>query len=518
MHKMSKRRVQQQNKNKQMKKKISEQRNELENKIMSQNGYRVITVVHMGDKIELDVKFDFNTVIKEFTLENLNFNEVSFVARTSDLLIITCNNCVNINYDLIDTLQNFLPATIVLFEHNNDKIISKTLGKILGDVKVVKKVLLKNVIKTFEFETSKICKNRPYMVVKNKEVIGDKMILEGFMKRGLASNKIIINGRIEALIEQVVVGENVYEGNELNVAESAEEYLRTNSEINEEMDEEVEISSEEEFEDDEEVNYVDLIEMYKDYRGIKDIKTCQFALTDDVIQTNNGKLNFYRNFGNLENKVLKRDKLISNYTTVKIVINRIIEDENIILFNLYEHELENTVMNYTYAGEIENDEIVVDNGIRVFNTKYAISKDKAQNAFKVENNEKCHAGVISFLAPVTFFSKTAVIYKNNSIKKGITIFDGVSEPRVFIEEIQLQGTPLKLFKHHMTIKGMFCNEEQVKYFKNIQLTAKNGNKGRIIKSLGTKGLFKATFNDPVRHGELVTMHLYRRINYGDLFK
>ena len=474
-------------------------------KIYKTCGYRVITIVHLREHISLDIKVNYNIIVKEFIAEKANLIEMSYVARTSDLLLITISDG-NIETDYITLLKKFMPMTLVVYTHNDQKVYAKVISKMFGDVKLVKSILLNNILKNFNYENNRICKIRPFMVVKNAYIENNKMILEGFMKKGLVSNKVIINGQIEALIEEVMIGNTIISGNELNIEENPDEYCIDDiinhedsiytdeySDTIEEYDDNVEHSA-----------YFDLIEQYKDYKGIRNFSECNFKNTVEMAH-----LKFFKRFNHLENKLAKREKKISNNQYLKLKINCIINDINIIVFNLFEYELQPTILNYSFSNfdMHTNTNICIDNGFRIFTSKIFVTSNLFRNIFKVEKT--LHDGSISFIGPVTFFSTQSLILSGEN--KYINLLNCNAEKRVFLEEVILKGYPIKIFKHYVVIRGMFYDADQVKYFKTVKLETKNGNIGFIKKSLGTKGLFKAQFNNSVHHGDEIFLKLYKRV-------
>ncbi|OQS55245.1 tsr1 [Ecytonucleospora hepatopenaei] len=507
------------------KKKVSQHKAKSENKKILQNlkakeekklyntvGQRIVTVVHLSKRLnildELKKVTASNLFVKEFLASECDLLEMSYSARTSDLLILTTFGS-EMDSDYISMLKKYMPSAIVVHDSNEDKIYAKTISKIFGDIKIVRKVMLTNILNKFSFKNSGICKVRPYMVVQNIEKTGDKTILCGFMKKGLISDKLVINGKIEVTIEQVVVGEETFSGEELNFNLDENEFLKE-KEAKEEISCEENDISEEEYQDDEVIinPIYDLVERYKDYKGIKDLKSTKFSYQSQ--NTGDCELVQFARFKHLENKLANRKSKIPENSYVKILINKNVEGDNLVLFNLYEYEVLYTQMNYLFESSdfLETGETVtIDNGIRIFDAKCIVSQNISQNGFMPEKT--LNNGVVSFASPVTFFSTNCILFKGDALINGST---GESLQRVFLDRVQLKGTPIKIFKHHVVIRGMFYTLDQVKYFKNLVLEAPNGNRGTIKKSLGTKGLFKAEFEKPIRHGQTVTLNLYKRIN------
>merc|ERR1711964_434740 len=61
------------------------------------------------------------------------------------------------------------------------------------------------------------------------------------------------------------------------------------------------------------------------------------------------------------------------------------------------------------------------------------------------------------------------------------------------------------------VKFMFFNEDDVKWFMPVDLFTRLGRQGRIIKAVGTHGMFKASFNDTVFQHDMICMSLYKRV-------
>ena len=83
--------------------------------------------------------------------------------------------------------------------------------------------------------------------------------------------------------------------------------------------------------------------------------------------------------------------------------------------------------------------------------------------------------------------------------------------KVILKRIILTGYPLKAKKKTAVIKYMFFNPEDVDFYKQNEIYTKNGLKGKIKESLGTKGLMKCHFNGFVKQNDVVCMNLYKRV-------
>jgi pre-rRNA-processing protein TSR1 len=86
-----------------------------------------------------------------------------------------------------------------------------------------------------------------------------------------------------------------------------------------------------------------------------------------------------------------------------------------------------------------------------------------------------------------------------------------STSRVVAKRVILTGHPYKINKKVVTIRYMFFNNEDVEYFKAIQLWTRRGRQGWIKETLGTHGYFKATFDGKINPMDAVALSLYKRV-------
>ena len=120
----------------------------------------------------------------------------------------------------------------------------------------------------------------------------------------------------------------------------------------------------------------------------------------------------------------------------------------------------------------------------------------------------------SILGPVTYTPSPVLVFRQN--KKNIQLVAlgsmlGADADRIIVKRIVLTGYPTRVHKRHATVKYMFYNPEDVKWFKPATLFTKHGLQGNIIQSVGEHGTMKTLFNAPIKQHDTVCLHLYKRI-------
>jgi pre-rRNA-processing protein TSR1 len=83
--------------------------------------------------------------------------------------------------------------------------------------------------------------------------------------------------------------------------------------------------------------------------------------------------------------------------------------------------------------------------------------------------------------------------------------------RVVAKRVILTGHPYKINKRVVTVRYMFFNDDDVKWFKSLPLWTRRGRSGFIKESLGTHGYFKATFDSKINPQDAVAVSLYKRM-------
>lgn len=88
---------------------------------------------------------------------------------------------------------------------------------------------------------------------------------------------------------------------------------------------------------------------------------------------------------------------------------------------------------------------------------------------------------------------------------------GADADRIVVKRIVLTGYPVRVHKRHATVKYMFYEPEDVKWFTPAGLHTKHGLQGNIVQSVGEHGTMKCLFNAPIKQHDTVCLPLYKRI-------
>ncbi|KAF2737527.1 DUF663-domain-containing protein [Polyplosphaeria fusca] len=204
------------------------------------------------------------------------------------------------------------------------------------------------------------------------------------------------------------------------------------------------------------------------------------------------------------------------------------------LFSLLRHEHKQTACNYSillsseYEGTIQSKtELIVQCGPRriVINPLFSQAGNTPNDVHKFDRY--LHPGrsaIASFIGPLTwgnvpvlYFQRSAATIDNVQPMPGPLklMATGTSLPpslnRIIAKRIILTGHPLKINKKVVTVRYMFFNDRDVKWFKSLPLWTRRGRSGFIKESLGTHGYFKATFDGKINPMDAVAVSLYKRV-------
>lgn len=218
------------------------------------------------------------------------------------------------------------------------------------------------------------------------------------------------------------------------------------------------------------------------------------------------------------------------------------------LFSLLRHEHKRTTCNHTitlnsdYPEPLKSkDTLIMQCGPRrmLINPLFSQAGNTPNNVHKFERY--LHPGrtaVATFTAPLVwgsvpclFFKKTSTIPEvevNSDNEDAMAALERPGEKpeytliatgtsaapssnRVIAKRAILTGHPYKIHKRVVTVRYMFFNEEDVAWFKALQLWTKRGRSGFIKESLGTHGYFKAQFDGKMNPMDAIGVSLYKRV-------
>lgn len=120
----------------------------------------------------------------------------------------------------------------------------------------------------------------------------------------------------------------------------------------------------------------------------------------------------------------------------------------------------------------------------------------------------------SVFGPVTYTPCPILVFRNVNGMKELVAFGsmiGADADRIILKRIILTGFPVRVNKRFASVKYMFNDPEDVKWFKPAGLTTKHGLNGKIEQSVGEHGTMKCLFNAPIKQHDTVCLCLYKRV-------
>ncbi|KAK4634255.1 Ribosome biogenesis protein tsr1 [Fulvia fulva] len=287
------------------------------------------------------------------------------------------------------------------------------------------------------------------------------------------------------------------------------------------------------------------------YRGLKSLRTSHWETEEDrpYEPEDWNRLLEIMDYKSVKNRVVKEAMFggvkpgsrVSVY--VRIPQDRVAELQALpaptALYSLLKHEHKRSAINVSislssdYPGPIKSKtEMIMQCGPRrlVINPLFSQGGNTPNNVHKFDRY--LHPGrtaVATFIGPVTWGSVPCLFFKSpdqseypngqlcdtppsselEMIATGTTLAPSTS--RVIAKRIILTGHPYKIHKKLVTIRYMFFSNEDVEYFRALQLWTKRGRSGYVKEPLGTHGYFKATFDGKVNPLDSVAVRMYKRV-------
>ncbi|XP_022772570.1 pre-rRNA-processing protein TSR1 homolog isoform X2 [Durio zibethinus] len=196
----------------------------------------------------------------------------------------------------------------------------------------------------------------------------------------------------------------------------------------------------------------------------------------------------------------------------------------IISCGLLQHESKMSVLHFSikkhdsYDAPIKaKEEFIFHVGFRQFVARPIFSTDNI-NSDKHKMERFLHAGrfsIASIYAPISFPPLPLIVLKGAGGASTLTVaavgsLRSIDPDRIILKKIILTGYPQRVSKLKATVRYMFHNPEDVRWFKPVEVWTKCGRRGRIKEPVGTHGAMKCVFNGGLQQHDTVCMSLYKR--------
>ncbi|TYH30720.1 hypothetical protein ES288_A01G116900v1 [Gossypium darwinii] len=196
----------------------------------------------------------------------------------------------------------------------------------------------------------------------------------------------------------------------------------------------------------------------------------------------------------------------------------------IVLCGLLQHESKMSVLHFSikkhdsYDAPIKSkEELIFNVGFRQFVARPIFSTDNI-NSDKHKMERFLHAGhfsIASIYAPISFPPLPLIALKSAAgagtpAVAAVGSLRSIDPDRIILKKIILTGYPQRVSKLKATVRYMFHNPEDVRWFKPVEVWTKCGRRGRVKEPVGTHGAMKCIFNGGLQQHDTVCMSLYKR--------
>ncbi|XP_075520704.1 uncharacterized protein LOC142553986 isoform X2 [Primulina tabacum] len=260
---------------------------------------------------------------------------------------------------------------------------------------------------------------------------------------------------------------------------------------------------------------------FSKYRGVKSFRTSSWD-PKESLPPEYSRIFAFDNFSRTQKHALAKSLGIEQDTTdsvpvgsyirvyikeVSVIVGstlcKLVKTMPIICSGLLQHESKISVLHFsirkhdTYTAPIKaKEELLFHVGFRKFISRPIFSADSI-NANKHKMERFLHAGrfsIASIYAPISFSSLPLIAFKSQGEDAIPTVaavgsLRGVDPDRIVLKKIILTGYPQRVSKSKATVRYMFHNPEDVRWFKPVEVWTKCGRRGRIKEPVGTHGTF-----------------------------
>ncbi|BFU19342.1 hypothetical protein EHI8A_034070 [Entamoeba histolytica HM-1:IMSS-B] len=265
-------------------------------------------------------------------------------------------------------------------------------------------------------------------------------------------------------------------------------------------------------------------ETFKGYRGLRSLRQSEWDCDEELPKEYNDLVQFdnYKRmcecFKDVEDGV-EEGTYVSVYISTPQYAGSLV---NKVFCSLRQYENEQSIIHVLFTIEPDslplksNTTFTIQIGDRRYQRNIVFTENGMMgNKYKIIRWAAPGSCVIgSFYGYITYPPAPAMLFMNvdgNEELVATGTVDNVDPSRILIERVLLTGTPIKIGKRKATIRGLFTQPSDAKWFKPIELFTKQGVCGNILCSLGEKGLVKCTFEQQLKSNDVVTLALYRRV-------
>ncbi|CAH2036277.1 unnamed protein product [Thlaspi arvense] len=280
------------------------------------------------------------------------------------------------------------------------------------------------------------------------------------------------------------------------------------------------------------------------YRGLKSFRTSSWDPNVESLPQDYARIFAFDNVARTQKLVLKealkmeeesRDDCVPTGSYVRLHIKEVplvaasklsslVSTKPIIGFGLLQHESKMSVLHFSvkkydgYEDPIKSkEELMFHVGFRQFIARPVFSTDNIRSdKHKMERFLRPgYFSLASVYGPISFPSLPLVALKisEGSDAPAVAVLGSLKsiEPnKIILKKIILTGYPQRVSKMKASVRYMFHNPEDVRWFKPVEVWSKCGRRGRVKEPVGTHGAMKCVFNGVVQQHDVVCMNLYKR--------
>ncbi|CAN4123081.1 unnamed protein product [Withania somnifera] len=278
------------------------------------------------------------------------------------------------------------------------------------------------------------------------------------------------------------------------------------------------------------------------YRGLKSFRTSSWDPKESLPQEY-ARIFAFDNFNRTQKHLLSRAREMEqnidesipagSYARLHIrevpigvadKLNLVTKTMPVTLCGLMQHESKISVLHFSlkkhdsYTAPIKSKEEMLFNlGFCQFVARPIFSSDSF-NADKQKMERFLHPGrfsVASIYAPISFPPLPLIALKIKDDASSATVaaigsLRSIDPDRIILKKIILTGYPQRVSKLKATVRYMFHNPEDVRWFKPVEVWSKCGRRGRIKEPVGTHGAMKCILNGVLQQHDTVCMSLFKR--------